>query len=144
MVPALDGDRIQVYTRRADEEAGLREETDWEPEAGPLVCPLPVEEAQVSMRGYIRTYLAGRLAAQVILNRQPGFYMCLLPTMDVAVQNTWANVAVELGWLFGSVTLGFMSKKWVEAELGRRQEMAERAGKLGLTLEQFRLRRYAD
>jgi hypothetical protein len=96
------------------------------------------------MRGYIRTYLAGRFAAQVILNRQPGFYIRLLPTVDVAVQNTWANMAVELGWLFGSVTLGLMSKKWVEAELGRRQEMAGRAEKLGLTLEQFRLRRYAD
>jgi hypothetical protein len=66
------------------------------------------------MKGYTRTYVTGRLAAQVLLTESPGWLVRLLPTLDIAIQNTWAHLAVEISWLFGSVTLGYMTRGWVE------------------------------
>jgi hypothetical protein len=77
----------------------------------------------------------------VILKNQPGFIVRLVPSLQVAVQNGWAHIAVEIEWLFGSVTFGLMTKKWIKNWREIRQEQHETAAKQGLTYKQFMLKR---
>lgn len=89
------------------------------------------------MKGYTRTYITGRVATQIMLDKSDGFLVRLIPTVDVTLQNYCAHVGVGIYWMFGAFTIAFMRKHWLRQQEQREKHRRDHADKLGITYHEL-------
>jgi hypothetical protein len=95
----------------------------------------------MSQRDYNQVYLLGPFILQIMQDGQhDGIAIDLLPTITLGMNNGKLIVGFALRWLCGDVNFGIMTKAFRESEWHRREIVAERADKMGVSPRQYALR----
>jgi hypothetical protein len=92
-------------------------------------------------RNYNHMYMIGRFVVQVQQGGfEDGLKVELFPQVVLAVNNHLIHFGLGFDWLFGTVSIGWARKSFIEVEKQRHARMLADAEKLGITKRQQELR----